>query len=562
MLDMQTFVVTYALISFVVAILFGLQWRQHRSRYTGPGYWMISYSSFFIGLFLALSGYIDHTLSHFITIMVAHVFLALTLIFLLQGMFSFFNRSSSQKFNLSLLLVSLPVHYYFTYESPNAYYRQYNLSVFNIILYAQCAWFLLRTIPASERKTTRFVGVVCALYSFNIFIRAAVDLTFPLDPHLRTIGVLNSVPYLLDLLCFISIAFGLNLMLSRRLHLDLEIDIERRRASEKALKDSETRYRRLVEGAPAIVYAFSPARGGIYYSSGLETILGYPQAYAQQHPFFWHDSIHRDDLERLSAATKKACSGEMIELDYRIKNQQGDWLWIRDLAIGCFQEGEETVMERVAYDVTSFKEAEQALLDREQLYRSLFENSISPMLLIYPDTGEIADVNPAAIEFYGYSKERFLTMTIQEINTLSKEEIFIEMENARATERNYFVFQHRISDGSTRDVEVYSGPIELKEKQLLCSIIHDISEKNRTAREREQLIEKLQEALQQVKTLSGLLPICASCKKIRDDQGYWSQLETYFESRSELLFSHGICPQCLEERHPKTYQKLKKEGKL
>lgn len=58
---------------------------------------------------------------------------------------------------------------------------------------------------------------------------------------------------------------------------------------------------------------------------------------------------------------------------------------------------------------------------------------------------------------------------------------------------------------------------------------------------------RLQEALASVKTLKGLLPICASCKKIRDDQGYWNQLEAYIEEHSEALFTHGLCPKCLEE---------------
>ncbi|MFH2131588.1 MAG: response regulator, partial [bacterium] len=57
---------------------------------------------------------------------------------------------------------------------------------------------------------------------------------------------------------------------------------------------------------------------------------------------------------------------------------------------------------------------------------------------------------------------------------------------------------------------------------------------------------KLQEALNNVEKLSGLLPICASCKKIRDDKGYWNQLEVYIEEHSEILFSHGICPDCAE----------------
>jgi YesN/AraC family two-component response regulator len=68
--------------------------------------------------------------------------------------------------------------------------------------------------------------------------------------------------------------------------------------------------------------------------------------------------------------------------------------------------------------------------------------------------------------------------------------------------------------------------------------------------ELEDTIAKLQEALVEVKRLSGLLPICAHCKKIRNDAGYWQQVEIYLGEHSDARFSHGICPDCLRQRHP------------
>lgn len=69
--------------------------------------------------------------------------------------------------------------------------------------------------------------------------------------------------------------------------------------------------------------------------------------------------------------------------------------------------------------------------------------------------------------------------------------------------------------------------------------------------EREKIIIELQDALAKVKTLSGLIPICASCKKIRDDKGYWNQIEAYIEEYSDAEFSHGICPECVKKIYPK-----------
>jgi hypothetical protein len=80
-------------------------------------------------------------------------------------------------------------------------------------------------------------------------------------------------------------------------------------------------------------------------------------------------------------------------------------------------------------------------------------------------------------------------------------------------------------------------------RQLIAKVINqrdDLAQKN----------QKLSEALNTTKMLRGLLPICSSCKKIRDDDGYWNQLESYIEDHSWTKFSHGICPECLKEHYP------------
>jgi PleD family two-component response regulator len=68
-------------------------------------------------------------------------------------------------------------------------------------------------------------------------------------------------------------------------------------------------------------------------------------------------------------------------------------------------------------------------------------------------------------------------------------------------------------------------------------------------------LKELQDALKDIRTLSGLIPICASCKKIRDDKGFWSQVEEYIEERSDAQFSHGICPKCRDELYPEYSRK-------
>ena len=72
-------------------------------------------------------------------------------------------------------------------------------------------------------------------------------------------------------------------------------------------------------------------------------------------------------------------------------------------------------------------------------------------------------------------------------------------------------------------------------------------------KEKDELIEKLQKTINHVKKLSGLLPICAGCKKIRDDKGYWEQVEVYICNHSEATFTHGLCPGCMKKYYPDYY---------
>ena len=87
-------------------------------------------------------------------------------------------------------------------------------------------------------------------------------------------------------------------------------------------------------------------------------------------------------------------------------------------------------------------------------------------------------------------------------------------------------------------------------KQNHDRLIDELKSRLKAEKEKERLIIDLQQTLAQVKQLSGLLPICSYCKQIRDDKGYWNQIEKYLRDHSGADFSHSICPECAEEHHP------------
>ncbi|TGL88601.1 PAS domain S-box protein [Leptospira congkakensis] len=125
----------------------------------------------------------------------------------------------------------------------------------------------------------------------------------------------------------------------------------------------------------------------------------------------------------------------------------------------------------------------ERLTESEKRFRNFFEKNSSVMLIIEPNSGDIISANQAAVQYYGYPHEVLTKMKIDEINTLPPEEVKAERMRALAEERSYFSFPHKLANGVTKQVEVYSTPIETNNRRLLFSIVHDVTER-KTAEEK------------------------------------------------------------------------------
>ncbi|BBD08514.1 PAS domain S-box protein [Desulfovibrio ferrophilus] len=145
-------------------------------------------------------------------------------------------------------------------------------------------------------------------------------------------------------------------------------------------------------------------------------------------------------------------------------------------------------------DITRQKIAEAAIRESEEQYRAFFESSHSVMLMVDPQTGEIYDANPAAERYYGYERDTLKTMTVPDINPMPQEQIRELMSKAEQNGRLQFILKHKLSSGELRDVEVFSGPIEVKGKQLLFSIIHDITERTKAENQLQKAMQSAEDA--------------------------------------------------------------------
>ncbi len=210
----------------------------------------------------------------------------------------------------------------------------------------------------------------------------------------------------------------------------------------------------------------------------------------------------------------------------------------------------------VIRDITRHKQAEEALqksytllksivesskevvifaLDREYRYIAFNENHHQTMKLIW---GVDIALGNSMLDYIKDPEDRVKAKNNFD-RALSGESLsLVEAYGDTALERRYYEdIYNPIIDGDGTVIG-------------LTLFLTDITERRQAALEKERLITQLQQALADVKTLSGMLPICANCKKIRDDKGYWNQIESYISRHSQAVFSHSICPECAKKLYP------------
>lgn len=208
-------------------------------------------------------------------------------------------------------------------------------------------------------------------------------------------------------------------------------------------------------------------------------------------------------------------------------------------------------------DITDRKRAKEELECSETRYRRLFETAQDGILILDANTGQIDDVNPFLMDMLGYTRNELLGKKLPEIGA------FKDIEASKAAfeelQRNGYARYENLplkaKDGRAIAVEFVSNVYLVNHNEVIQCNIRDITERKKAEEERERLILELRDALSKVRTLSGMLPICASCKKIRNDKGYWEQIETYLENHSEAEFTHGICSDCAKKLYPQFHEK-------
>lgn len=315
----------------------------------------------------------------------------------------------------------------------------------------------------------------------------------------------------------------------------------------------------IVNKSPAVAFLRKNAENWPveYVSENVAELLGYSAGDFISGKVAYSEIIHPDDIERVTEDIVRYSSEQKREkfkhAPYRIVTQKGEIKWILDRTFILRNErGEITHYQGLVIDVTNRIKTEAILesiiespenvvifaLDREYRYLSFNKSHQRVMNRIWGANIALGHcmldyiTNPDDCEKAKNNFDRALSG-----ESFTVEEAYGDID----LERRYY--------------QDFYSPIADKKDNIigLSLILIDITNRKQMEQEQDRLISELQKSLEEIKELRGILPICSNCKKIRDDKGYWTQIESYIGKHSEAQFSHAICPDCAEKFYNNLY---------
>jgi PAS domain S-box-containing protein len=334
------------------------------------------------------------------------------------------------------------------------------------------------------------------------------------------------------------------------------------------MHESEHLFYSLIQNSSDIITILKEDGIISYESPSLQRLLGYaPDELIGRNAF---ELIHPDDLPKARAAFAEVIRTPDVPLStkFRFRHKDGSWRVLEATGSNQLQNAMVSGIVVNSRDVTKRTQAEELLRESEERFRRIFNDGPLGMIIADPDF-KILKANRAVCEMLEYAEADLPGHSIKEITHLQDREtsinLLIQLLHGEVPlyqlEKRY-IKKNEETLWANLTVTAIRG--QKGEVLYALGMVENISRRKLAEQERERLVRDLQYALDKAKTLHGLLPMCAWCKKIRNDKGYWQRVETYVQEHSGASFTHGICPECLNKVDPATAAEVfenDKEGK-
>jgi PAS domain S-box-containing protein len=321
------------------------------------------------------------------------------------------------------------------------------------------------------------------------------------------------------------------------------LDISDRKRTEAALRDGEERFRTLFHGHSAVKLVLDPESGEIVDANAAAArFYGWSVEELTRMRIQQINVLAPEDVQ---TAMAEATTGQNARFEFRHRRADGS---IRDVEVfsNRVEIGGRPRLYSIIHDISDRLRAEEALRENERrlVHAEAFarfghwEVSLDDRIM-YASQG--------ALTIYGFAGSGVSLSDVQRC-VVAEDRPRLDAALRDLVEHGApydVVFRiRRASDGAT--AAVHSRAEFDASKRKVFGVVQDVTERERIVAEREKLILDLQSAVEHIRTLRGIVPICSSCKKVRDDKGFWEQVDAYVTRHTEARFSHGICPDCMK----------------
>jgi PAS domain S-box-containing protein len=338
--------------------------------------------------------------------------------------------------------------------------------------------------------------------------------------------------------------------------IELEMQIEALREAQQALQETHDKYIDLYDYAP-VGYLTVDNKGTIHEANLTAThLLGVDRVSLVGKPL--SHFVFKDNSDTCYLKVRQVfLTQEKMICELRFVKENGDQFYAQLEGVAAQDLDGKVPRARVILSDISERKRIEERLERQHNLTQMYLDIADVMLAALNTEGQITMINRKGCEIIGSKDDEIIGLNWFDVCLPGElrgevKGVFNKLMAGEITSVEYYENPVLTRDGEQRIIAFHNSVLYDSSHSILGILFsgEDITERKRLEKEKEKLIIELQNALSEVKKLSGFLPICSSCKKIRDDKGYWNEVETYIGEHSEALFSHSICPDCMRKLYP------------